>query len=237
MMKLSFSRNQIKLAAVIAMFLNHFAHVFLSPYSLAFEVLVDIGYFTAPTMCYFLVEGFEYTRDRRKYALRLLAGAFISQLPYQLALGFSQINMMGTLFLCFLLLWILDSEQGKLIKWLAALFIVLISGFFDWAIFAPLFTWMFYLWRKEPGKLFWVYFGNAVLFMIFNFWSLLPTMLSMALVKIYAMSSALGILVSGLVIQCFYNGNLGRSNAFTKWFFYGFYPLHLIVLVWLRALI
>ena len=36
------------------------------------HLMVDIGYFTAITMCYFLVEGYHYTRSVKNYALRLL---------------------------------------------------------------------------------------------------------------------------------------------------------------------
>ena len=65
------NRDQIKLLAVVTMTLNHFAHVFLTPGTVLCEVLQDIGYFTAMTMCFFLVEGYRYTRSRRDYARRL----------------------------------------------------------------------------------------------------------------------------------------------------------------------
>ena len=60
-----------------AMFCNHFAYIFLKEGSTGQEVMVDIGYFTAITMCYFLVEGYHYTRSVKNYALRLLdSGSF-----------------------------------------------------------------------------------------------------------------------------------------------------------------
>ena len=70
-----------------------------------------IGYFTAVTMCYFLVEGYGQTRSKRNYAARLLVFALLAQLPYQLAFpdygmaGFVQLNMLFTLLLCFLCCW------------------------------------------------------------------------------------------------------------------------------------
>ena len=57
----SMSRNAIKYLAMAAMFCNHFAYIFLKEGSTGQEVMVDIGYFTAITMCYFLVEGYHYT--------------------------------------------------------------------------------------------------------------------------------------------------------------------------------
>ena len=50
------NRDVIKYIAITAMLLNHIANIFLVPGTLWYEVLVDIGYFTAITMCYFLVE-------------------------------------------------------------------------------------------------------------------------------------------------------------------------------------
>lgn len=47
------NRDVIKYIAITAMLLNHIANIFLVPGTLWYEVLVDIGYFTAITMCYF----------------------------------------------------------------------------------------------------------------------------------------------------------------------------------------
>ena len=45
------SRNAIKYLAMAAMFCNHFAYIFLKEGSTGQEVMVDIGYFTAITIC------------------------------------------------------------------------------------------------------------------------------------------------------------------------------------------
>ena len=42
-----FSRDGIKLAAMLTMACNHFAIALLPAQSIAYEVLTDIGYFTA----------------------------------------------------------------------------------------------------------------------------------------------------------------------------------------------
>ena len=104
------SRDTIKYIAMLTMLINHIANVFLPAGMWYTNLCLYIGYFTAVTMCYFLVEGYGYTRSKRKYAGRLLGFAVLAQLPYQLAFpengiaGFVQFNMLFTLLLCFLVL-------------------------------------------------------------------------------------------------------------------------------------
>ena len=64
------TRDAIKLIAILTMFFNHFSHVFLTAGRNPAEFMIRIGYFTAPVMCYFLVEGFYKTSSRRAYAKR-----------------------------------------------------------------------------------------------------------------------------------------------------------------------
>lgn len=47
------TRDTIKYIAIFTMLLNHIANVLLPENTILWEVLVDIGYFTAITMCYF----------------------------------------------------------------------------------------------------------------------------------------------------------------------------------------
>ena len=96
------NRDAIKMIAMGTMLLNHVATVFMEPGTFLFELFVDIGYFTAITMCYFLVEGWHYTRSRTRYALRLFLFALLSQIPFSYAfsedgsLWYSNLNMMFT---------------------------------------------------------------------------------------------------------------------------------------------
>ena len=56
--RIGMNRDMIKMIAMVTMTLNHYAAVFLESGTILYELLTDIGYFTAITMCYFLVEGY-----------------------------------------------------------------------------------------------------------------------------------------------------------------------------------
>ena len=58
------NREQIKLLAIIAMTVNHTAFALVPKGTMLYEIMIDIGYLTAVTMCYFLVEGYYYTRSK-----------------------------------------------------------------------------------------------------------------------------------------------------------------------------
>ena len=136
------NRDQIKYVAMFTMLLNHIANVFLEPGTFLFEVMVDVGYFTAITMCYFLVEGYCYTRSKEKYGKRLLLFALISEIPFCLAfteegtISFVSMNMLFTLFLCFLILYAMEKIPSGTRQTLCILGLVFASAYSDWAFLA-----------------------------------------------------------------------------------------------------
>ena len=236
------NRDAIKAIAMATMLLNHIANALLSPQSPWFEPLVNIGYFTAVTMCYFLVEGYGYTHDRKAYALRLLGFALIAQIPYQLALGFFQLNMLFTLLVCFGIVhvWVSWGADKGPQKVLAVLGLFFASLFMDWAILAPVFTLMFASWRYGDAPacgtrsvLARLFVGDALIFFFLN----LPAEWT-AQAMLQAAASSLGILAAGAVILLFYNGKRAQhGRVFWKWFFYLFYPTHLAVLAAIKLLV
>ena len=236
------NRDAIKAIAMATMLLNHIANALLSPQSPWFEPLVNIGYFTAVTMCYFLVEGYGYTHDRKAYALRLLGFALIAQIPYQLALGFFQLNMLFTLLVCFGIVhvWVSWGADKGPQKVLVVLGLFFASLFMDWAILAPVFTLMFASWRYGDAPacgtrsvLARLFVGDALIF----FFQSLPAEWT-AQAMLHTAASTLGILAAGAVILLFYNGKRAQhGRTFWKWFFYLFYPAHLAVLAAIKLLI
>lgn len=223
------NRDIVKYIAITAMACNHFALVFLQPDMVLYEILVDIGYFTAVTMCYFLVEGYYCTRDRKKYGKRLLVFGLLSQIPYRLAFPYSQLNMLFTLYICYHIVQVMDSKRSEYEKNWMVFLLSSLTIFSDWALMAPLFTILFVKSRgnkRETGKAFLM---SAFAFAGIN---LLSFMMNHppgeAILR--AVCSGLGILAAGFVITYCYNGRQAvRGRTFSKWFFYIFYPAHILM--------
>ena len=82
MLRLSLNRNQIKYLVIIAMIIDHIATAFLPDESILAMIMHFVGRFTAPTMAYFIVEGYYHTKSVKKYVIRLAVFAAVSWLPF-----------------------------------------------------------------------------------------------------------------------------------------------------------
>lgn len=238
------NRDTIKYIAIITMTLNHIGYIFLKPGSLPATALIDIGYFTAPVMCFFLVEGYRYTRSRKRYGLRLALFALLSEIPYCLAfskaytevdtIAFCGFNMIFTLFLCFLVLLVRDHVRSGTVKTVVIVLLFILSTGSDWGVLAPAFTLLF-AWaegsEKKLKKSFWIAAG---LFILSRFY-IGADLLSTVFIFLYSLGGAIGVLIAGFVIVYLYNGKrTEKGRQFSKWFFYFFYPVHLLILGLIR---
>ena len=76
--------DALKLLAILAMTLDHIAWLLFPGYPAQVMPLAMhiIGRLTCPIMCYFIAEGYHYTRNFRRYALRLFLLAIVSHFAY-----------------------------------------------------------------------------------------------------------------------------------------------------------
>lgn len=232
----SLDRDTIKYIAMAAMLVNHIGTIFLTPGTFLYELFLDIGYFTAPVMCYFLVEGYRLTHSRKLYGRRLFVFAVLSELPFCLAFShgaevyFVAMNMIFTLFLCFLLLEVLEKEPKGFARGLLVALLILASTVSDWAILAPVYTILFYKAGQDREKQKKAFFWAAALFGAFGLAGS-PEWYSGLQRLLYALGCMSGVAAAGVCIVCFYNGRrTQRGQRFSKWFFYLFYPVHLLLL-------
>ena len=222
------NRNILKYIAVIAMLCDHIGVAFVgmdSPQGVAMRVFCRL---TAPVMCYFLVEGYMHTRSKKKYALRLLSFAIISQIPFSYLLTgklFStHLNMMFTLFLCFMMLMVIEKVESRVLKFILALVIYSVCDYCDWGVVAPLWVMAFAMLRSDKKKL------TAVYALICVFWVLRSTNMAVAGGEMWYEGLWQAGVFAFIPFIYLYNGEAGKSSKFSKWFFYWFYPLHILVI-------
>lgn len=218
------NRNQLKYIAIAAMVFDHVGMFFIpvtSPIGCIFRI---IGRLTAPIMCFFIAEGYFYTRSKRKYGMRLFVFACISQFAYSFVhdqkLFTLDLNMIYTLFLSFLVLLSYDKIENKVLKWFAVA--ALIAG--DWGVIAPLWVLLFWIYRDRPKQKLIAYSFVAMLTVFADIAFLL-----MKGFHWYGELWQLGLFLAIPVLMT-YNGKNGKSDWFSKWIFYVFYPLHLLVI-------
>ncbi len=186
------------------------------------DVLRAIGRLAFPIFCFLLVEGFLHTKNVKKYALRLGLFALISEIPFDLAfngrfLEASYQNVFYTLLIGLLMLIGLKYFEETLpphISWLR--FIVALT-----CILLAVFL------RTDYDA-----FGIMLIFLLYEFRSL-PKLRCIAGAILMLFNSTTGCLAFLLV--WFYNGERGKQLP--KYFFYAFYPVHLILLYFVRLLL
>lgn len=237
------NRDTIKYIAMLTMLLNHISHIFLETGTFFAGLFEDVGYFTAPVMCWFLVEGYQYTRSKRNYALRLLLFAVLSEIPFCLAFSYGDgiqfvgLNMLFTLFFCFLILLAEEKIKSRFWRILVQILLVLATIICDWPIMAALYTIMFSHTYSSKRKATFSFVAATLIFAFFLYQNNSFLYSGIALV-LQIICGSLGVAAAGITVLCFYNGKRAkRGRTFSKWFFYLFYPVHLLILGLLKILI
>ena len=230
--------NQLKLIAIVAMTVDHIAWLLFPGYAAGAVPIVMhiIGRITCPVMCFFIAEGFHYTRDRKKYALRLFMLAVVSHFAYMLASNsyvdwhsfipfyygdvLNQTSVVWSLLGGLLMLWLCEDEKRSMgVKVAGVLLICLITLPSDWSCIAALCVLSIGSNRGEPKKqIAWSLFYVAIY----------------AVVYFFALYGLLQLcVVLAIPLLALYNGKRGKNpavNKVMKWLFYIYYPLHLAVI-------
>lgn len=236
-MEKKLNSNHLKIIAIIAMTIDHVTDLFYpafpaQPLPIALHIL---GRLTAPIMWFFVAEGYYYTHNVKKYMLRLGTFAVISHFAYCFAFGnsfipfresiFNQTSVMYPLFIAVLILWLQDTESKHTMLKNIIIFLLVWSAFpADWSCIAVLAIIDIY---RNRGNLKRQTFRMMM-------WVLLYAIVSFFFVsKVYGLIELFVILVYPLMKQ--YNGQRGKA-AWLKWFFYIYYPAHLIIIGIVRVM-
>lgn len=254
------TRDAIKYLAIVAMTLDHIAYIFLEPHTLLYRLFLCIGTFTGPVMLYFLIEGYFYTHDIRGYAKRLLLFALLSQLPFSLAIGGFFGNMLFTLLICLGVLYVHDHVVDGGVRNILYTLLFFASLFTDWNFLSvPLVLFLrpaFHpavpiversadqyqneenILMKSQAKAQHFYIDPAeqrrgMLKCVAYF--IVVSCLTKGMID--GMTEVLGMVLGFVCIACFYNGQQAKTHQkFHKYFFYIYYPVHLLVLWTLHAM-
>lgn len=221
--------STLKIIAVVTMFIDHVAATLMTRMYLTgglsyefYNVIMGmriVGRLAFPIYCFLLVEGFTRTRDVRKYLLRMVVFALISEIPYDLALtgkvmNFHYQNVMFTMTIGLIALYCLKIIEEKALskgkQVLLQIVVITVAAVTatlcqtDYAWSGILCICAIYLLKASNARK--MLLGNAALI-------LASTLEVAALVTV--------------PLAAMYNGERGMK---LKYIFYAFYPLHLFLL-------
>lgn len=235
--------NHLKIIAIVAMVIDHIAYAFVSDGTILGQVMHTIGRITMPIMCFTLSEGYHKTKSIKKYIIRLFIFAIISHIPYQffstgkLPITFDSLNdvyikfptsVIYTLFIGVISLIVWNSKKlNKFLKTIILLILLGASTLGDWGITCVLWVLVFGIFYGDFKK-------QVIGYLIVA----LPLLLMPGLMILNIVDGAWWeeICIFGLLIPIpllsHYNEKLGGYNL--KWLFYIFYPLHLLVIGYIK---
>lgn len=229
--KLSLTGTQLKMIAIIAMLVDHIAWKWFYTYTLEGQLMHVIGRLTAPIMCYFIAQGYIHTKSFHKYLIRLAMFAIISHIPYVLEstgeISLFPTSVIYTLALGLIAIYCYDKISNKLLRWLAIIGVGILSLPGDWMFFGIAFCLVFYIYRDNFKKQCIGIISVAiitVLLMSISKYSYESSYIDALLKSLFQLS-----VILSLPLLALYNGVKG-GNQFSKWGFYVFYPLHLLIL-------
>lgn len=226
------SAQALRITAALSMVIDHVGAVFF-PEAVWMTAVGRIAY---PLFAFLIVEGAVHTRDWKKYALRLLLLAVISELPFDWLtleagiwteeawhIGIFSLVRQNTVFTLLAGLLVAeaavrgDARQNPYIGFLAA-----VAGAgaawllqFDYGGAGVLLIYFFYLFRGS----FWLQALSLGLLSV----------LAMGGLQVFALAAAVPIFL--------YSGRNGRAGRAAQAGMYLFYPLHLIVISMIGALL
>ena len=228
------SGGALKQIALLTMLTDHLAYGFYGPVFArhgwldAYSLMRTAGRLAFPLFCFLLVTGFQKTRSRRRYLLRLTLFALASEIPFDLAfensvLEFGYQNVGFTLLLGFLAMGLLELWEILKMPYRVILSLLTVGGFMmtahliscDYAEGGVLLIALMYLFRNDE-KLFplGVLAGIIWLCVVYS-WSELPAVIALLLIWRF-------------------DGSRGKMKTAVP---YIFYPAHLLAIWLLRRLI
>lgn len=223
-MKKFLSNFDLKIIAIITMTIDHIGAIMYPN----IDIFRIIGRISFPIFAFLLVEGFRHTSNKLKYFLRLLLFAIITQPIYDYAFNNRELNILFTFSLSFLLLSSLEFIKKIINKYSKG-----IENYLYKTVFYSLTYILFVLfsiilnvdYQALGISLVFIFYLVPNLYLSFLLYLLAVIFLATNIIQFYSLLSFLFIYM--------YNGEKGKN---IKYFFYLYYPLHLLILKMLQIL-
>lgn len=216
----------LKIIAIIAMLFDHIGYVILGKFSF----MNYIGRLSFPIFAFGVSEGYAHTKDLKKYFLRLLVFAIISQVPYMFFMGLLTntftLNILFTLILGLLAITVYEKLDNK---YLGLLFVILCCiiahfGHLDYGWFGIATIFIFHIFKDKKALM---NLSFVIIVFINYFYTYITTLRTEYLfITLFCILSLIPINL--------YNGKKGKN---IKYLLYLFYPLHLLILYFINLFI
>lgn len=230
------SAGTLKLIAIVTMLIDHFAAgVYADLYTKGYliqwgitdyasdiyYICRNVGRFAFPVFCFLLVEGFFYTKSRGKYLRNLVIFALVSEVPFDLLLeegiGFAGQNVFFTLAIALGVIWGITKVKEKFTNEPTVSFFLQGTAIVAGCLLAYGLRTDYSYYGIVLAVIFYYYRNNRILACLVGYiWFTFEPWCFPAFIALL-----------------FYNGKRGIS---LKYFFYAFYPAHLLLLYVLRVL-
>lgn len=241
--------NTLKYIAIIAMAIDHVAYAFVPDGTWLAIVMHFIGRITGPVMFYSAVEGYHHTKNINRYIARLAVFAVISWFPFVYfayggdwaSMNFMHFNVIYTILMGVLAIRVRREMKNPVVKTILVVCLILVTLPADWATLGVIMILVFdYYYGNFKNQAFGycivVLLGGSVLSLLsLPFYGLLYGMEILPEYYLYSLQN-IGMFLPIALLR-FYNGQKGAGGTFAKWFFYVFYPLHLLLLGFLQTVL
>ena len=198
-----------------------------------------IGRMAFPIFAFQIAEGFVHTSNFKKYALRLLGFAVITEIPFNLFYSSRWFNpyhqnVLFTLLLGLLAISVIDKVRKNItvktvalsLLWLLLICVASVIGFVDYGFLGMITVVMFYLLRDFPFAWLVQLTAMVLINIVFFEGQVFPVEI---FGKIFEIPTQ-GFAVFSLIPIWLYGGRKGCSNKMMQYFFYAFYPVHMLML-------
>ena len=227
--------NMLRTIAVLLMLSDH---IWATAMNLG-DWMTYIGRMAFPIFAFQIAEGFVHTSNFKKYALRLLSFAIVTEIPFNFFYSSRWFNpyhqnVLFTLLLGLLAIKVIDGLKkdktgkniGLSVLYLFLILIASVIGFVDYGHLGMLTVVMFYIMRDFPFAWLGQLVGMVLINIVFFEGLVFPVEL---FGKTFEIPSQ-GFAVFALIPIWLYSGRKGKSSKAMQYGFYAFYPVHMLIL-------